>query len=96
MFLPVGGVCGSGFSGTLGGFNATFRSLFCPMYLLSALGEELEELPELVTVSPELHGTEMLQLRICDVLFLMNEDTLVVPALWTLDQKVTCCGETKK
>lgn len=51
-------MCGGGSSGSFGGVTATFLSGFCLVFFLWALGEELEELLELVTVSPELHGTE--------------------------------------
>lgn len=50
-------MCGGGSSGSFGGVTATFLSGFCLVFFLWALGEELEELLELVTVSPELHGT---------------------------------------
>lgn len=51
-------MCGGGSSGSLGGVIATLLSVFCLLSFLWARGEELEELLELVTVSPELHGTE--------------------------------------
>lgn len=51
-------MCGGGSSGSPGGVTATLRSVFCFVSLLWALGEELEVLLELVTVSPELHETE--------------------------------------
>lgn len=50
-------MCG-GSSGSLGGVTVTLLSVFCLVSFLWALGEELEELLELVTVSPELLGTE--------------------------------------
>lgn len=56
--LPLAGMCGGGSSGSLGGVSITLLSAFCLVSFLWALGEELEELLELVTVSPELHGTE--------------------------------------
>lgn len=56
--LPLAGMCGGGSSGSLGGVTVTLRSVFCLVSFLWALGEELEELLELVTVSPELHATE--------------------------------------
>lgn len=58
IVLPLAGMCGGGSSGTLGAFNVTFLSVFCLVSFLFALGEELDELLELVTVSPELHGAE--------------------------------------
>lgn len=51
-------MCGGGSSGGLGGVIVTLLSVFCLMSFLCALGEELEELLELVTVSPELYGAE--------------------------------------
>lgn len=45
---------GGGSSGTLGAADVTFLSGFCLISFLCARGEELEELAELVTVSPEL------------------------------------------
>lgn len=55
--LPLAGMCGGGFSGSPGGVTATLLSVFCFVSFLWALGEELEVLLELVTVSPELHET---------------------------------------
>lgn len=51
-------MCGGGSSGSPGGVTVTLLSVFCLVSFLWALGEELEELLELVTVSPELHETE--------------------------------------
>lgn len=45
--------------GGLGGVTVSPLCIFCLVFFLWALGEELEELPELVTVSPELHETEV-------------------------------------
>lgn len=52
--LPLAGVCGSGCLGGLSGVSVRLLSLFCLVSFLGALGEELEQLLELVTVSPEL------------------------------------------
>lgn len=56
--LPLAGMCGGDSSGSLGGVNVTLLSVFCMLSFLCALGEELDELLELVTVSPELYGGE--------------------------------------
>lgn len=48
---------GGGSSGGSGGFTAGLLSVFLLVSFLWVLGEELEELLELVTVSPELHAT---------------------------------------
>lgn len=56
--LPLAGMCGGGSSGSSGGVTVTLLSVFCLVSFLWALGEELEELLELVTVSPELYETE--------------------------------------
>lgn len=50
-------MCGGGSSGGSGGFTVGLLSVFRPVSLCWLLGEELEELLELVTVSPELHAT---------------------------------------
>lgn len=60
--LPLAGMCGGGSSGSPGGVTATLLSVFCFVSFLWALGEELEVLLELVTVSPELHETEQVLL----------------------------------
>lgn len=51
-------MCSGGSSGSLGGVTGALMSIFGFVFLLCALGEELEELPELVTVSPELYGVK--------------------------------------
>lgn len=56
--LPLAGMCGGGSSGSLGGGTVTLLSGFRLMSFLCGFGEELEELMELVTVSPELYGIE--------------------------------------
>lgn len=53
--LPLAGMCGGGSSGSSGGVPVSLLSDFFLMFFLWAFGEELEELLELVTVSPELH-----------------------------------------
>lgn len=53
--LPLAGMCGGGSSGSSGGVPVPRLSDFFLMFFLWAFGEELEELLELVTVSPELH-----------------------------------------
>lgn len=58
IILPLAGMCGGGSSGSSGGATVTLLSVFCLVSFLWALGEELEELLELVTVSPELYETE--------------------------------------
>lgn len=55
---PLTGMCGGGSSGSLGGITVTLLSVFCLVSFVWVFGEELEELLKLVTVSPELHGTE--------------------------------------
>lgn len=52
--LPLAGMCSGSFSGSLGGVTVRVRSFFGLVSFLCALGEELEQLLELVTVSPEL------------------------------------------
>lgn len=52
-------MCGGGSSGSSGGAPVTLLSDFFLIFFLWAFGEELEELLELVTVSPELHQREM-------------------------------------
>lgn len=54
--LPWAGLCGGGSCGSSGGAPVSLLSGFFLMFFLWAFGEELEELLELVTVSPELHG----------------------------------------
>ncbi len=54
--LPLAGMFGGGSLGSLGGVSVTLLSSFCLVSFLCALGDELDELLELVTVSPELHG----------------------------------------
>lgn len=56
--LPLAGMCGGGSSGSSGDVPVALLSDFFLMFFLWALGEELEELLELVTVSPELHERE--------------------------------------
>lgn len=53
--LPLAGMCGGGSSGSSGGAPVSLLSGIFLMFFLWAFGEELEELLELVTVSPELH-----------------------------------------
>lgn len=56
LFAATGtlfGVCGGGSDGSLGGV-IVLAGIFGPVSFLRAFGEELEELLELVTVSPEL------------------------------------------
>lgn len=48
------GMFGGGSSGTLGAVSVTFLSGFCLVSFFCVRGEELDELAELVTVSPEL------------------------------------------
>jgi len=55
--LPLVGMCGGGTWGSWGA-AAALLSGFCLGSFLWARGEELEELLELVTVSPELHGAD--------------------------------------
>lgn len=50
-------MCGGGSSGGSGGFTVGLLSVFLLVSFRWLLGEELEELLELVTVSPELHVT---------------------------------------
>lgn len=56
--LPLAGMCSDGSSVSLGGVNFTLLSVFWILSFLCALGEELDELLELVTVSPELYEGE--------------------------------------
>lgn len=68
---PLAGMCGGGSSGGSGGFTAGLLSVFLLVSFRWLRGEELEELPELVTVSPELQATRdacllQLQLTKCD------------------------------
>lgn len=70
--LPLAGMCGGGFSGSPGGVTATLLSVFCFVSFLWALGEELEVLLELVTVSPELHETVGFSYR-CNWCFLQPD-----------------------
>lgn len=51
-------MCSDGSSVSLGGVNFTLLSVFWILSFLCALGEELDELLELVTVSPELYEGE--------------------------------------
>lgn len=55
--LPLTGLCGGGSSGGTGGLTVGLLSVFLLVSFLWVFGEELEELLELVTVSPELHAT---------------------------------------
>lgn len=60
-------MCGGGSSGGSGGFTAGLLSVFLLVSFRWLLGEELEELLELVTVSPELQATgeaRLLQLQL--------------------------------
>lgn len=52
--VPLAGMCGGGSTGSLGGVTVTPLSVWARRSLLCVFGEELEELLELVTVSPEL------------------------------------------
>lgn len=75
--LPLTGMCSGGCSGGSGGFTVGLLSVFLLVSFLWVLGEELEELLELVTVSPELHATTdfrslQLQLTILNTTICMN------------------------
>lgn len=56
-------MCGGGSSGGSGGFTVGLLSVFLLVSFRWLLGEELEELLELVTVSPELQATREVCLR---------------------------------
>lgn len=62
-------MCGGGSSGSSGGVPVTLLSDFFLMFFLWAFGEELEELLELVTVSPELHEKKKIKDGACKNIF---------------------------